>query len=75
MRDIAVFHEKKRFDREWSDTRINRAVIIPEANQVSDFDRRLRNWREEYLKVNNEYVKSLRPGSSKMPNYVLIICE
>jgi len=75
MRDIAVFHERKRFDREWSDGLINRATLIPEANQVQQFDSQLRSWKEEYLKVNGEYVKSLRPGIPKFPNYVLIICE
>jgi hypothetical protein len=75
MRDIAVFHERTRFDREWTDGLINRAALIPEANQVQQFDSQLRNWKEEYLKVNGEYVRSLRPGTSKFPNYVLIICE
>ena len=75
MRDIAVFHEQKRFDREWSDNIISRATIIPEASRVSQFDSQLQNWREEYLKVSGEYITSLKPGSSKMPNYVLMICE
>ena len=75
MRDIAVFHERKRFDREWSDNIIDRATIMPEASRVSQFDSQLRNWREEYLKVSSEYITSLKPGTSKMPNYVLMICE
>ena len=75
MRDIAVFQEKKRFDREWSNTLLNSAAIIPEASQVSQFENRLKNWKEEYVKVNGDYIRTLRPGTSKMPNYVLIICE
>ena len=75
MRDIAVFHERTRFDREWTDGRIDRATLILEANQVQQFDSQLKNWKEEYLKANGEYVRSLRPGTSKFPNYVLIICE
>jgi hypothetical protein len=75
MRDIAVFHEKKRFDREWSNSLIGSATILAEELQVSQFHIQLRDWKEGYLKLNGEYIKSLTPGSSKMPNYVLIICE
>jgi hypothetical protein len=75
IRDIAVFHEKKRFDREWSDGHISNATILAEEVLVSQYDGQLRDWREEYLKLNGEYINSLRPGCSKMPNYVLIICE
>ena len=75
MRDIAVFHEQTRFDREWSGKRIDQAKIMSEASRVSQFDTQLRSWREEYLKVNGEYIASLKVGTSKFPNYVLMICE
>ena len=75
MRDIAVFQEEKRFDREWSDSLINQASIMGEASRVLQFDSQLRNWREEYLKVNSQYITALKPGSPKIPNYVLMICE
>lgn len=75
IRDIAVFHEKSRFDREWCGSLISSAAVITEASQVSQFDGQLRNWKEEYLEVNSEYLNSSRPGSPKMPCYVLIICE
>jgi hypothetical protein len=48
---------------------------LAEEVLVSQYDGQLRDWREEYLKLNGEYINSLRPGCSKMPNYVLIICE
>jgi hypothetical protein len=75
IRDIAVFHEQKRFDREWFDGLIGSAATLAEEIQVSQFDSQLRDWKEEYLKLNGEYINSLRPGNSKFPNYVLIICE
>ena len=75
MRDIAVFHEQTRFDREWSNNCVDQAKIMFEASQVSQFDSLLRSWRGEYLKVNGEYIASLRVGTSKFSNYVLVICE
>jgi hypothetical protein len=75
IRDIAVFHEKRRFDREWFDGVIDSATTLADEIQVSQFDSQLRDWKEEYLKLNGEYIELLRPGSSKFPNYVLIICE
>ena len=75
MRDIAVFHEGKRFDREWSGGPIDRATLAAEATQVQQFDSQLRDWKEAYLRVSGEYIGSLSPGTSKFPNYVLIICE
>lgn len=73
IRDIAVFHERNRFDRKWSDGLIDKAHIMPELNQVSQFDCELKIWREGYLKVNGTYINLAKPGFSKMPNYTLII--
>ena len=75
MRDIAVFHEGKRFDREWSGKPIDKATLTAEATQVQQFDSQLRDWKEAYLRVSGEYIGALSPGTSKFPNYVLIICE
>jgi GTP1/Obg family GTP-binding protein len=75
MRDIANFHEKRRFDREWADKLVDETDVVPELAQVSRFSNQLKNWKEEYLKVSGEYIKSIRPGTSKMPSYVLIICK
>ena len=75
IRDIAVFHEKKRFDREWSGGLVSSTTILAEEIQVSKFDTQLSDWKEEFLKSNGEYIKSVVPGSPKMPNYLLIICE
>jgi Fungal specific transcription factor domain len=75
IRDVAIFHENNSFGREWSDSRIERAEIVPEITQVTQFDNQLKNWREGYLKINGEFVKSLIPRLTKMPNYVLIINE
>lgn len=73
MRDLSVFHESNRFDREWSDSHIDGAAIMPELTKVSGFDSRLRSWEDGYRKINGEFIKSFIPGQCKMPNYVLII--
>jgi hypothetical protein len=75
IRDVAIFHEENSFGREWSDSRIERADIVPEITKVTQFDNKLKKWREEYLKLNGEFIKSLVPRITKMPNYVLIINE
>lgn len=75
VRDIAVFQEKKRFDREWSDSLTTEAAIVSELAQVSQFDNRLKSWKEGYLQVNSDYINSIKPGTSKLPNHVLIIGE
>lgn len=75
LRDVAVFHENNSFDREWSGGLIDKAQIVPEITQVSQFDNRLKNWKEGYLKLTGDYIKSLLPRSCRLPNYVLIICE
>jgi hypothetical protein len=73
MRDIAVFHESNRFDREWSDSRMDGTSIMPELTKVSEFDSRLRNWEEGFRKINGDFIKSPVAGRCKMPNYVLIM--
>jgi hypothetical protein len=75
MRDIAVFHENNRFDREWSDSYIDGAALMPELTRVSEFDSQLKSWKDGYLKVNGDIIKFPMAGTSKMPNYVLIIAE
>ncbi len=75
MRDVANFHEKRRFDREWADKIVDETDVVPELAQVSRFSNQLKNWKEEFLKISGEYIKSIRPGTSKMPSYVLIICK
>ena len=75
IRDIAVFHENNSFDREWSGGLIDKASIVPQITQVSQFDNRLKNWKEVYLKLAGDYIKSLIPRSCRMPNYVLIVGE
>lgn len=75
VRDVAVFHEENSFDREWSGGLIDKAAIVPEITQVSQFDNRLKNWKEGYLKLAGEYIKSILPRSCRMPNYLLIIGE
>jgi hypothetical protein len=73
IRDIAVFQERNRFDRKWSDSRIDKEDIMPEFNQVSQFDCQLKSWREGYLEVIGNYINSPKPGFCKVPNYALII--
>lgn len=75
IRDVAIFHENNSFGREWSDSRIERADIVPEISQVTQFDNRLKKWREGYLKVNGDFIKSLVPRCPRMPNYVLLVNE
>jgi hypothetical protein len=75
IRDVAVFHERNCFHRTWSGSLIDKAALMPELNQVSQFDCRLKNWKEGYLKVNGDYIRSPKPNMSKMPNYVQIINE
>ena len=75
IRDVAVFHENNSFDREWSGGLIDKAAIIPEITQVSQFDNRLKHWKEGYLKITGDYIKSLLPRSCRIPNYLLIVCE
>jgi hypothetical protein len=75
IRDVAVFHENNSFDREWSGGIIDKASIVPEITQISQFDNRLKNWKEGYLKIAGDYIKTLIPRSSRMPNYILIVCE
>jgi hypothetical protein len=75
MRDIAVFHENNRFDREWSDSHIGGAAVMPELTRVQEFDSQLKSWKDGYLKVNGDIIKFTMAGTSKMPSYVLIINE
>jgi hypothetical protein len=75
IRDIAVFQEKKRVDQERSDGLVTEAAVISELAQVSRFDNRLRTWKKGYLQVSSDYIRSMKPGTSKLPNHVLIIGE
>jgi hypothetical protein len=75
MRDIAVFHENNRFDREWSDGQVDEATIMPTLTRVSQFDGLLRNWKAGYLKAYGYLITTPVPGRCKMPNYILVIAE
>ena len=73
LRDVAVFHEKNYFARSWTGAGMDKDAIMPELNQVSEFDSRLNDWKEGYLEINGDCIRSPRPSASKMPNYVMII--
>jgi hypothetical protein len=75
VRDVALFHETNSFDREWSGGVIDKASIVPEITQVSQFDNRLKHWKEAFLKLTGDYIKALAPRSCRIPNYVLIVAE
>jgi hypothetical protein len=75
IRDVAVFQENNSFDREWSGGFLDKAQFVPEITQVSQFDNRLKNWKEGYLKITGDYIKSLMPRSCRLPNYALIVSE
>lgn len=75
MRDIAVFHENNRFDREWSGGHVNGATIMPSLTRVSQFDGILRNWKTGYQKAYGYLITTPVPGRCKMPNYILVIAE
>jgi hypothetical protein len=75
IRDVALFQETNSFNREWSGGVLDKAAIVPEITQVSQYDNRLKHWKEDYLKLAGDYIKALPPRSCRVPNYVLLVSE
>ena len=75
MRDIAVFHETNRFDREWAGGHASEATVVPSLTRVSQFDGLLRNWKTGYQEAYDYLITTPVPYRCKMPNYILVIAE
>lgn len=75
VKEIAVFHENLRFEREWSDSFATREAIVPELAKVAHLENQLREWKQTFQTCFSTSQPPISAGSSILPLYTVMICE